>query len=82
MNADGTYDIAYDDGDAEQSVQKDLIEVLEVLKVGDIVTCRYAGGEQAFPAKIAGINDDGTYNVAYDDGDSEGSVSRALITRQ
>ena len=27
VNGDGTYDIAYDDGDSEQGVQKEMIEL-------------------------------------------------------
>ena len=80
-HADGSYDVAYDDGDAEQGVSGDLIEELGALRVGDVVTARFGGGEQAFAGRVEGVNGDGTYSVVYDDGDKEDSVGRELIVK-
>ena len=82
VHSNGTYDVAYEDGDAEHGVLPEMFDVLQPLGVGDLVTCRYGGGEDAFPGKISSAHADGTYDVAYDDGDSESNVARSLIAPQ
>ena len=82
VHSNGTYDVAYEDGDAEHGVLPEMFDVLQPLDVGDLVTCRYGGGEDAFPGKISLVHTDGTYDVAYDDGDSETNVARFLIAPQ
>jgi len=49
------------------------------LTVGMRVEARYQGGAQLFPAKIACINEDGTANLLYDDGDGENCVPALRI---
>jgi hypothetical protein len=44
------------------------------LTVGDKVEAQFKGGKKWFPAKITAVNRDGTYDVRYDDGDSEWEV--------
>merc|ERR1711968_280299 len=90
-----------DDGDSEQGVHKELIElmsqaepepepepepetgasttVVTAWRVGDAVQCRYGGGEAKYPGKISSVNADDTYDIAYDDGDSEQGVHKELI---
>merc|ERR1712100_160531 len=72
----------YEGGDAEHGVLPEMFDVLQPLGVGDLVTCRYGGGEDAFPGKISSAHADGTYDVAYDDGDSESNVARSLISKR
>ena len=45
------------------------------------VLCRYQGGADAYPGKVVAVRGDGTFDIAYDDGDVEQSVS-ALFIRQ
>ena len=82
VHSNGTYDIAYEDGDAEYGVSPEMFDVLYPLSVGDVVTCRYGGGEDAFPGQISAAHADGTYDIAYDDGDSEANIARSLIIAQ
>lgn len=123
-NKDGTYDIAYDDGDSESGVPSNCIRKLTAsaavapsvpesrviqttpaaapslllsptvgatqatpaavilsLNVGDMVECNYDGAGQWFPGKISQTNKDGTYDIAYDDGDSESGVQIKNVRR-
>eukprot|EP00937_MAST-01D_sp_MAST-1D-sp2_P002965 g2965.t1 len=48
-------------------------------EIGARVNARYGGGVSAFAGEIAMIHDDGTLDIAYDDGDSEQHVARALV---
>ena len=84
VNADGTYGVRYDDGDVEANVARFRLRVVgwqpkPVLSVGDRADCHHAGGEQVYPATVAGVNADGTYEIHYDDGDKESGVKRGLI---
>ena len=102
VNGDGTYDVAYDDGDSEQAVERRSIRLLSsaaaaaagaaaaaagpetaasLFSVGDMVEADYGGEGTYFPGKISHVNADGTYDVAYDDGDSENAVPQELIRR-
>jgi len=112
-NSDGTYDIAYDDGDTEASVAVSFIRApggdagapgssgqieepggedgfdadsqstrlarSTTFKVGARVECDFAGAGSYFPGKIARVHEDGTYDVEYDDGDSETNVDAVKI---
>ena len=51
----------------------------ERLKVGVKIRALFEGGSQWFNGKIVGDNEDGTYEVEYDDGDFESGVSYDLI---
>jgi hypothetical protein len=76
VNADGTYDVFFDDGDRREAVPAAEIKYMPAKtdwKVGDRVQGRFTDGVW-YPGKIAAVNADGTYKVAYDDGD----VSEAL----
>ena len=47
--------------------------------VGAAIEARYKGKSKYYPGKIAKANDDGSYDIAYDDGESEANVIEALI---
>ena len=49
------------------------------LEVGVRVEARYRGRSEFYAGKIAKVNLDGTFNINYDDGESENSVKRGLI---
>ena len=83
---DGTYDIDYDDGEKETRVLEEYIKAAgggggdgEGLRVGDKVEARYRGRSKYYPGKIARVHSDGTFDVNYDDGESERGVQRHLI---
>ncbi|KAI9993220.1 hypothetical protein PInf_015291 [Phytophthora infestans] len=84
LRSDGTYDVAYDDGDSETHVDASLIASAETetaikLQVGDVVKARYKKGAKLFSGKISRVRSDGTYDVKYDDGDSEMYVESSYI---
>ena len=92
---DGTYDIFYDDGERETRVAKDLIKSLDSgsdrsrsrsrspsrgrLRVGTRVEARYRGKSRYYPGKISRVRADGTFDVSYDDGESETRVLAEYI---
>jgi len=51
-------------------------------KAGDAIEALYGQGDEWFTGTIAIVNDDGSYAVAYDDGDEEGDVAEDLIRFQ
>ena len=70
------HDGDYDDGDKENGVRRHRIrrkddEVPESYSAGEEVDVRHGGGKKLYPARIGGVNGDGTYDIAYDDGDKE-----------
>ncbi|KAL3661533.1 hypothetical protein V7S43_013293 [Phytophthora oleae] len=93
VRSDGTYDIRYDDGDTEQHVksshiegeEKELRQVKADVKkadafaVGDKVNARYKGGTKSFPGTITKVRMDGTFDIEYDDGDTEQRVKISSI---
>ncbi|KAG7388440.1 hypothetical protein PHYPSEUDO_012501 [Phytophthora pseudosyringae] len=92
LHRDGTYDIRYEDGDKEKYVDSKDIELEEEedepepprknsssLKVGDQVEASYKNGAKMFPGKISRVHSDGTYDVTFEDGDSERRVPRSRI---
>ncbi|KAK1932357.1 hypothetical protein P3T76_012351 [Phytophthora citrophthora] len=89
VRSDGTYDVAFDDGDKDTHVPADLIQLEESesrekskkssLKVGDIVKARYKKGKKLFDGKVVRVRSDGTYDIEYDDGDLETRVNIEMI---
>ena len=87
VHGDGTYDIDYDDGDAEDGVKEDMIRKASAdsnadananggggggkFKVGDSVEALYNGGDEWYGGKITADNGDGTFAIEYNDGDKE-----------
>jgi hypothetical protein len=85
VNEKGTYDVKYNDGDEERDVAEDLIrnilkkEVLDSelnisLKVGDKCEANYHNEGTWFSGSISLVRENGTYDIKYDDGDSETGV--------
>jgi len=93
VNADGTFDIAYDDGERETRVTKDLIKQIGGASVmissppprrgrlseGAKVEARYRGKSKFYPGRIFKDRGDSTYDVHYDDGEKETRVAADLI---
>lgn len=95
-NRDGTFDIRYDDGDSESGALKinvrrhpDAVKssishtnVDADFSVGDKVEVLYKGrGTKWFSGKISNVNRDGTFDIRYDDGDSESGALKVNIRR-
>lgn len=78
-NGDETYDIVFDDGDRDrrvalQNIKKeggnDEIEP----SVGDTVEARCKGSSKFYPGKVKSRNRNGTFDIAFDDGDRDREV--------
>jgi hypothetical protein len=63
----------------EKKEQPSESESEDKLAEGQRIECRHSGGKKFYPGKIAGCEENGTYNIAYDDGDKESGVQRELI---
>eukprot|EP00940_MAST-03C_sp_MAST-3C-sp2_P002666 g2666.t1 len=73
-NGDGTYDLRYDDGDAETGVEAELMRFV-VFEVGDEVEIRVESGKKWVRGSIVRIHeDDASYDVEFDSGDLERRV--------
>lgn len=85
VHGDGTYDIEYDDGDHETNVPSVFINRLsrgnDVFAVGQPVTANYQGKGSFYSGKISAVNNDGPYDITYDDGDFENNVPAALLRK-
>tara|TARA_X000001036_G_scaffold48074_1_gene38421 strand:+ start:529 stop:1575 length:1047 start_codon:yes stop_codon:yes gene_type:complete len=79
LNPDGTYDIQYDDGDAELRVEQSRIHLAPNLSVGDRVFVNWKAHGYYFPAYVAAIHPDHTIRVDYDDGDKEDNVPLSRV---
>jgi hypothetical protein len=77
-----TYDVTYDDGEVEKGVKQENIARApgdSELEVGARIEAKYKGKKKYYPGKIAARGDNGTYDIAYDDGEEESGVARNLI---
>ena len=70
------------DRDARRGRQQDLSDASmdeggarDKLRAGDAVEARYRGGSKWYPGKIARERRDGTFDIAYDDGEREDAVA-------
>jgi len=84
MNMDGTYFVVFDDGDVEPGALLQNLELarpaaLFIFNIGDACEALWKGGNVWFHGRIAGANMDGTFAIAYDDGDQEPAVPRDRI---
>ena len=95
MRDDDTYDIDYDDGEKETRVKQELIRPLEKPKSrrddldldaekekiveGTKVEARFKGRSKYYPGKVSRVRLNGTYDIDYDDGEKEASVTKDLI---
>jgi hypothetical protein len=80
----GFYDLVYDDGDKEQKVSRYRIRrkgdtAPDEFEEGEEVDSKHDGGETYYAAKIAKVNDDGSYDILYHDGDEESLVARGML---
>ena len=55
------------------------VAMVEVFSAGDRIKARFNGGDDWFNGRVAKVNNDGTYDVDYDDGDEETHVVADLM---
>lgn len=95
VNGNGTYDVIEDDGFKQDSVKKDMIRLKksddkekeeskemfkdEILECGWRVDVNKGGYGKWYPGRISDVNEDGTYNILYDEGDVQLVVERSFI---
>jgi WD40 repeat protein len=86
VNADGTFKIAYDDGDKEDSVQREWVQWRRLVPAADQLELANEGNaafsegqsvmakcdewQEHYAGTITKVNGDGTYGVTFEDGDS------------
>lgn len=94
-NLNGTFDIRYNDGDAESGVPMELIRSTvssstttsiapneaSSFSTGNRVEARYGGGSRWIKATVERKNRNGTYHLVYDNGGQEKSVERDLVRK-
>lgn len=97
VNRSGTYDVRYKDGDREFDVSARNVRSMSTASLGssvdmrgrgddeymegDKVEARFGGRSRWFTGKISRANRDGTFHIAYVDGDEEQSVPRSFIRK-
>lgn len=85
VNDDGTYDILYDDGDKETGAKAEHIRVpenkpSERFATGARIEAKFKGQSvRYYPGVISNANDDGTYDILYDDGERENGAKAEHI---
>ena len=83
VNDDGTYAVNYESGDAEPNVAAARIRNVPEpeFSKGDRVEANYNGEGAFYAGEIGNVNDDGTYNINYNDGDSEVNVPAERVRK-
>ena len=66
---------AVNNGDADDSQPLSTAKFV----IGQEIECRFDGGDDFFEGKITAVNEDGTFNIVYDDGDEEEGVAESMI---
>ena len=57
----------------------DAMQESALLDVGQKVQSRYKGGDKWYAGVVSAANNDGTYQIFYEDGDTEARQRRELI---
>ena len=65
--------------DAEDFEDESDDDKEEAIGVGVQVEARFGGEEDWYPGSVKAVNADGTYQIAYDDGDEEDSVAPEYV---
>lgn len=88
VNNDGSYYVLFDDGDEDKNIvatrlRKKVVSIRkEKYDTGERIEARFQGDAAWFPGKIIKVNRTGSalsYNILYDDGDTEEEVVSELI---
>ena len=80
------YDYEDDDEDEDDDEEEDedlpAVRGPPGLKVGAKIAARWKGGLVYYPCRVVSDHGDGSYDIDYDDGDTEDNVPAALIKLQ
>ena len=89
LNDDGTYDLHYMDGEKESNVDAMYLYPIDLtqhelttrppIQKGCWVTARYFGGTEWFDGVVTDVNEDGTFEIDFDDGDKESLVEPKYV---
>ena len=95
VNDDGTYDIKFDDGERKRGVESsqikhrkhhhhqdkldDNIPTTSTYICNDRVEAKCAGWAKYFAGTVTKVNEDGTYDIAFDDGEKKSGVQLSEI---
>jgi len=66
--------------EVKKQEEEEEVKLNSAFNVGDKVMCRYQGFKKFFRATITKVNGDLTYDVRYEDGDTESNVKESHIT--
>ena len=94
-NDDGSFDIKFDDGDRDRAIPKRNIKSSDRkshlkerdsaseseggFSVGEKVSAKCKGSVRHYPGKIFKRNDDGSFDIKFDDGDRDKAVPKRYI---
>ena len=85
VRVNGTFDVDYDDGEKETGVSRDLIKARvgsatsSDIKEGTKIEANYKGKGKWFGGVVDKVRIDGTFDVAYDDGEFEERVDESNV---
>jgi hypothetical protein len=73
VHKNNTYDINFDDGDKDLATPFIHLRLMSVLGEGTAVLAmwRQSNYSKPYPGRIAAVNEDGTYDIDFDDGDKD-----------
>jgi hypothetical protein len=88
-HGDDYYDVQLQDGDLIERIHVSLLRRQERksfvdlfrFEVGTKVIARYRDGDEWFPGKIVEDNENGTFDIQYNDGDFEEEVSGSMLQK-
>lgn len=81
-NDDGTFQVAYEDGDFQDNVDGKFIRKREKqFEVDDVIEAMYKGQGRWYKGYVSASNPTGTYNIVYDDGEYEKNVPNAMVRK-
>ena len=94
VHGDGSICVKYDDGDTDARLKPSHVKALdsgsesdgsakkEKLRAGDKIKARYRGLEKYYEGVISRVHSDGTFSIAYDDGEKESHVKEKYIKKR
>jgi hypothetical protein len=68
-----------DEADSVLDAAAAAADAAAALTPGQEIEARYKGGKKYYPGTVSAKNDDGTFNIAYDDGDVEEGVWPSMV---
>jgi hypothetical protein len=79
VNENGTYGVTFEDGEQVAHVRNEQIQwdaKEDIFSIGTKVRAKFAGKGHYYPATIEKVNEDGTFDLKYMDGDWEEGATK------